>query len=577
VAVNELASKMGLLATDLMRRMIGMGIMASINQEVDADTAALVAAELKFEVIQKAPELSLEEKFVQEFEEPDDPDLARVRPPVVTVMGHVDHGKTSLLDAIRHTNVTAREAGGITQHIGASVVEYKGKRIVFLDTPGHEAFTAMRARGTQVTDVAVLVVAADDGVMPQTIEALNHARAARVPVVVAINKMDRPNARPDRVRQQLAEHGLVPEEWGGDTVYVEVSAVKGTGLDTLLEMILLVSEMNELVADPNRKARGTVIEAQLDKGRGPVATVLVRTGTLQVGDAFVTGMISGRVRAMTDAWGRRVKRAGPSMPVEVIGLDGVPQAGDTFMVIEEEKLAKDIAASRQQQKRQKEMEVTRRLTLDDLFNRVREGGVQELNLVVKADVQGSVEALGQALEKLGQSEVRPRIIHSGVGAITESDIMLAAASDAIVIGFNVRPDANARRVAEDEKVDIRTYRVIYEAIEDIEAALKGMLKPKFREVVLGRAEVRAVFRIPRVGAVAGCYVTEGKIERAANVRVVRDGVVVHEGKFASLKRFKDDVREVGAGFECGIGLERFQDIKEGDVLEAFTSEEVKTA
>ncbi|MEW6522158.1 MAG: translation initiation factor IF-2 [Bacillota bacterium] len=575
--VKELASKMGMLATDLMRRLIAMGIMASINQDLDADTGALVASELGFEVVQKTPELSLEEKFEQEFEEPDDPALARTRPPVVTVMGHVDHGKTSLLDAIRHTNVTAREAGGITQHIGASVTEHNGKRIVFLDTPGHEAFTTMRARGAKVTDIAVLVVAADDGVMPQTIEALNHARAAGVPVVVAINKMDRPNARPDRVKQQLAEHGLVPEEWGGETIFAPVSATEGTGIQQLLEMILLVAEIGELKADPTRKARGTVIEAQLDKGRGPVATVLIHTGTLKVGDAFVTGMTSGRVRAMTDAWGRRVKRAGPSMPVEVVGMNDVPQAGDNFMVIEEERLAKDIAESRQVEKRQKEMETTRRLTLDDLFNRVKEGEVSELNLVIKADVQGSVEAVRQALEKLGQGEVRPRMIHSGVGAITESDIMLAAASNAIVIGFNVRPDANARRVAEDEKVDVRTYRIIYEAIQDIEAALKGMLKPKWREVVTGRAEVRAVFRIPKVGTVAGCYVTEGKIDRTAAIRVIRNGVVINESKLSSLKRFKDDVREVNSGFECGIGIEKFQDVKEGDVLEAFTSEEIKTA
>lgn len=566
-----------MLATDLMRRLIAMGIMASINQDLEADTAALVASELGFEVVQKAPELSLEEKFEQEFEEPDDPSLARTRPPVVTVMGHVDHGKTSLLDAIRHTNVTAREAGGITQHIGASVVEHKGKRIVFLDTPGHEAFTTMRARGAKVTDIAVLVVAADDGVMPQTIEALNHARAAGVPVVVAINKVDRPNARPDRVRQQLTEHSLVAEEWGGETIFVPVSATARTGIDQLLEMILLVAEVGDLKADPSRKARGTVIEAQLDKGRGPVATVLIHTGTLKVGDAFVTGTTSGRVRDMTDAWGRRVKRAGPSMPVEVGGMAEVPQAGDNFLVIEAGRLAKDIAENRQVEKRQRELATTRRLTLDDLFTRVKEGDVSELNLVIKADVQGSVEAVRQALEKLGQGEVRPHMIHSGVGAITESDIMLAAASNAIVIGFNVRPDANARRVAEEEKVDVRTYRIIYEAIHDIEAALKGLLKPKWKEVIAGRAEVRTIFRIPKVGVIAGCYVTEGKIDRSNSIRLIRNGVVVNEGKLSSLRRFKDDVREVSSGFECGIGIEKFQDIKEGDILEAFTIEEVKTA
>ncbi|HAI21113.1 MAG TPA: translation initiation factor IF-2, partial [Clostridiales bacterium UBA8153] len=418
---------------------------------------------------------------------------------------------------------------------------------------------------------------ADDGVMPQTIEALNHARAAGVPVVVAINKMDRPNARPERVRQQLTEHGLVAEEWGGETIFVPVSATARTGIEQLLEMILLVAEVGDLKADPTRKARGTVIESQLDKGRGPVATVLIHSGTLKVGDAFVTGTTSGRVRDMTDAWGRRVKRAGPSMPVEVGGMAEVPQAGDNFLVIEAGRLAKDIAENRQMEKRQKELATTRRLTLDDLFTRVKEGDVAELNLVIKADVQGSVEAVRQALEKLGQGEVRPRMIHSGVGAITESDIMLAAASEAIVIGFNVRPDANARRVAEDEKVDVRTYRIIYEAIQDIEAALQGLLKPKWKEVIAGRAEVRAIFRIPKVGVIAGCYVTEGKIDRTSTIRLIRSGVVVNEGKLSSLRRFKDDVREVTSGFECGIGIEKFQDIKEGDVLEAFAMEEVKTA
>ena len=575
--VKELASKMGLLATDLIKKLIGMGIMASINQEVDADTAVMVAEQLEYEVVRKQPEMSMEERFEREFAAPDDPDKIRPRPPVVTVMGHVDHGKTSLLDAIRHTNVTAGEAGGITQHIGASVVEYESDQIVFLDTPGHEAFTSMRMRGARVTDVAVLVVAADDGVMPQTIEAINHARAAQVPIIVAVNKVDRPNARPDRVQQQLSEHGLIPEEWGGDTVFVEVSATEGTGIDRLLEMLLLVAELQDLQADPQRRARGTVIEAELDKGRGPVATVLVSTGTLEIGDAFVTGTTSGRVRAMSDAWGRRITTAGPSTPVEVIGMDDVPEAGDAFLVIEEEKTAKDIAASRQLERRQKELGAPRRMTLDDLFNRVKEGEVAELNLVIKTDTQGSVEAVRQALDKLSVEEVRPKLIHSGVGAIRESDIMLAAASDAIVIGFNVRPDANARRVAESEHIDVRTYRVIYEAMQDIEAAMKGLLKPKYREVIVGRVEVRQVFKVPRAGMVAGSYVLEGKIERSSSVRVIRDGVIVYEGKLDSLKRFKDDVREVVAGYECGVGLEQFQDIKEGDVLEVFAMEEVKSA
>jgi len=479
------------------------------------------------------------------------------------------------LDAIRHTSVTSTEAGGITQHIGAYQVELKGKKITFLDTPGHEAFTAMRARGAQVTDIAILVVAADDGIMPQTIEAINHAKAAQVPIIIAINKIDKENAQPDRVKQDLTNYGLVPEEWGRDTICANVSAKSGEGLENLLEMILLVAEVADLKANPNRKAKGSVIEAKLDKSRGPVATILVQNGTLDTGDFIIVGTTSGRIRAMQDDKGRKLKRALPSTPVEVIGLSDVPLAGDTFQAVDDERLAKQITSERSAIKREEAIHSRSRISLDDLFSQIQQGEVKELNIIIKADVQGSIEAIKSSLEKLSNNEVRVNIIHQGVGAITETDVQFADASNAIIIGFNVRPDTNARKVAENQQIDIRLYRVIYNAIEDVKAALSGLLKPEIREVVLGRAEVRATFKVPKVGTIAGCYLTEGKFLRNAQVRVIRDGIVVHEGDIDSLKRFKDDVREVMAGYEFGLGLERFNDIREGDSLEAFTTEEIK--
>lgn len=570
--VQELALKMHKSPAELIKKLMQLGVMATINQEIDTDTATILAGEFGYEVEVKLP-VDIEAMLMQEPE--DDPVSLQDRPCVVTVMGHVDHGKTSLLDAIRETNVTATEAGGITQHIGAYQVEHNGKKITFLDTPGHEAFTAMRARGARVTDIAILVVAADDGVMPQTVEAINHAKEAKVPIIVAINKIDKPGANPDRVKQQLTEHGLVAEEWGGDTICVNVSALKKEGLKDLLEMILLVAEMSELKANPNRPARGTVIEAELDKGRGPVANVLVQNGTLNVGDTLIAGAAFGRVRAMMDDKGRRIKKAGPSTPVEVLGFSEVPQAGDIFVVVEDEKLARTIVARRQARKREEELKSTARVSLADLFKHIQEGQIKELGIIIKADVQGSVEALRQALERLSTDEVRVNIIHGGVGAITETDVMLASASNAIIIGFNVRPDVNARKAAENEKVDVRLYRVIYDAIEDVKAAMSGLLEPEYREVTLGRAEIRKIFRSSKIGNIAGCYVLEGKIERDASVRVIRDGIVVHEGKLESLKRFKDDVREVVQGYECGIALEKFNEIQEGDIIEAFTVEAIK--
>jgi translation initiation factor IF-2 len=577
ITVKDLADQLGIKAADLIKRLIDLGVMATVNHELDRETAVIVATELGAQVEERASQEEQEEQILAGEE--DRPEDLRPRPPVVTVMGHVDHGKTSLLDRIRATRVTAQEAGGITQHIGASVVSWQGHQIVFLDTPGHEAFTAMRARGAQVTDVAVLVVAANDGVMPQTVEAINHAQAAGVPVVVAINKMDLPDANPERVKQQLAEHNLVPEEWGGDTIMVPVSARTGEGIDRLLESILLQAELMELKANPNRPGQGTVIEAQLDRGRGPVATVLVQRGTLRVGDAFVSGHVWGRVRALINDRGERVKEATPSMPVEVLGFTEVPDAGDDFVVLADDKQAREIAEARRQRRRAKETEALapRGVTLDEFYQRLKDREVKDLNLVVKADVQGSVEALVQSLTKLGNEEVRVRVLHSGVGAISESDVMLAAASSAIVIGFGVTAEAKARQLAEHERVDLRTYRVIYDVVDDVRQALTGMLAPKYQEVVLGRAEVREVFRIPKVGTVAGCYVTDGKILRSGRVRVLRDGKVVHEGPIASLKRFKDDVREVTAGFECGVGLDRFNDIKVGDQFEVITEEEVKAS
>ncbi|MBX5476013.1 MAG: translation initiation factor IF-2 [Clostridia bacterium] len=577
VTVGELAQQMGVAATDVIRKLMGMGVMAAINQQIDVQTAARAAKEFGVTVVDTSREAATAgsvKPAVKALLAGDDPSRAVPRAPVVTVLGHVDHGKTSLLDAIRSTRVAQGEAGGITQHIGASTVEWQGKRIVFLDTPGHEAFTAMRARGAQVTDIAVLVVAADDGVMPQTVEAISHARNAGVPIIVALNKIDKENANPERVKQQLAEHDLLPEEWGGDTIVVPVSAVQRKGIDELLEMILLVAELQELKADPKRRAVGTIIEAQLDRGRGPVATVLVQTGTLRRGDAFVAGRTWGKVRAMVDDRGRNLDRAGPSTPVEVLGFEDVPDAGDAFEVVADEKTARDIAASRQEAQRQEELEARKAVSLADFHQRSQVGADKELRLIIKADVQGSLEAIRASLEKVRTEEAYATIIHMAVGAISASDVMLAAASDAVILGFNVRPDANARQEAERAGVEIKTYRVIYDLIDDVRDALAGMLSPKYEEAVVGQAEVRQVFKVPSVGVVAGCYVQEGRIARGASVRLLRNGVVVYDGRIASLKRFKDDVREVAAGYECGIGLERFHDIKEGDVIEAYEQREV---
>ena len=569
ITVKELAGKMGREVSEVIKKLMMLGVMATINQEVDVDTATLLAVDFGVTVEELPPEEDPTE--IPELE--DEPTSLVPRPPVVTIMGHVDHGKTSLLDAIRQTNVTSQEHGGITQHIGAYQVHHKGKKIVFLDTPGHEAFTAMRARGAQVTDIAILVVAADDGVMPQTIEALNHAKAAKVPVIVAVNKMDRAGANPDRVKQQLSEHGLISEEWGGDTIMVPVSAHQKTGLNDLLEMILLVAEMQDLKANPHRQAYGTIIEAQLDKGRGPVATVLVQKGTLRIGDTIIAGTAYGKVRAMVNDRGEKVKKADPSTPVEVLGLSDVPQAGDILAAVDE-RTARAIAEKRVAKKRTEDMQQSQKVSLDDIFKQIQEGTLKDLNIVIKADVQGSIEALRQALQSLKNKEVRVNIVHSGVGGINESDVMLASAANALIMGFNVRPDANARKAADAEKIDLRTYRVIYDAINDVEAALTGMLAPEFKEVVQGRIEVRKVISIPK-GVVAGSYVLEGKITSASQVRVIRNSVVVHEGKLDGLRRFKDDVKEVASGYECGVSFERFRDVKEGDIIEAFTMELVK--
>jgi len=571
ISVKDFSEKTGKTVAEIIKKLLLLGIVATINQELDYDTAALIADEFGIK-IEKAIDKNDEELLLNDVEDREE-DL-KPRPPVVTIMGHVDHGKTSLLDAIRQTNVIATEAGGITQHIGAYMVNVEGRKIAFLDTPGHEAFTAMRARGAKVTDIAVLVVAADDGVMPQTIEAINHAKAANVTIIVAINKIDKPGANPDKVKQELTEHGLLPEDWGGDTICVPVSAKKKIGIENLLEMILLVAEMQELKANPNRKAKGTVIEAKLDKNRGPVATVLVQNGTLNIGDFFVVGNTHGKVRTMMDEKGKNLKKAGPSTPVEITGLHEVPDAGDIFIVVDDEKTAKQISDKRKEKYREEHLQSSQKVSLDDLFSQIQAGKVKELNIIVKADVQGSVEAVKQSLERLSNNEVKIKAIHGGVGAITETDVMFASASNAIIIGFNVRPQPAAIALAERDKVDIRLYRVIYDAIEDIESAMKGMLEPEYREVVLGHAEVRAIFKASSIGTIAGCYVTDGKINRNNDVRVVRDGVVIYEGKISSLKRFKDDAREVNTGFECGITLERFNDIKEGDIIESFTMEAV---
>ena len=572
LTIKELADKMKIVPSVIVKKLFLQGKVVTVNQEIDYDTAEEIAME--FDVLcEKEEVVDVIEELLKEDEE--DESLMVKRPPVVCVMGHVDHGKTSLLDAIRDSNVTGREAGGITQHIGASVVEINGEKITFLDTPGHEAFTAMRMRGASSTDIAVLVVAADDGVMPQTVEAINHAKAAGVEIIVAINKMDKPSANPDRVKQELVEYGLVAEDWGGQTICVPVSAVTKDGLDSLLEMIILVAEMKELKANPNKNARGTIVEAQLDKGRGPVATVLVQNGTLQVGDPIVAGAAYGKIRAMTDDKGRRVKKAGPSTPVEILGLSEVPSAGDSFYVAENDKQARQVAESIIAKNRENMIKETpQKVSLDDLFSQIQSGNMKELNIVVKADVQGSVEAVRQSLERLSNEEVRVRIIHGGVGAITESDVMLASASNAIIIGFNVRPEPAAKAFADEEKVDVRLYRVIYNAIEDITAAMKGLLDPVFEEQVLGHAEVRQLFKASGVGTIAGSYVKDGKFVRNCQVRIIRDGIVVYEGDLESLKRFKDDVKEVAAGYECGLVFKKFNDVKEGDWIEAYTMVEV---
>jgi len=576
IQVKALAEKLGVGVNQIITKLISLGIMAAINQEIDFDTASLIASEFDYDVV-KAMSYNekVEEHLLESLDFDDDPKDLKLRPPVVTVMGHVDHGKTSLLDAIRQTHVTEREAGGITQHIGASIVNVSNKKIVFLDTPGHEAFTSMRARGAQITDIAILVVAADDGVMPQTVEAVNHAKAAGVPIIVAVNKIDKIDSNPERVKQELTEYGLIPEEWGGDTIFANVSALNGTGINELLEMVLLVAEMQELKANPNRKAKGTIIEAKLEKGRGPVATVLLQKGTLKVGDAVVAGTSYGRVRAMLDDKGKRIKKAGPSMPVEILGLSEVPDAGDVLYSVEDDKKARVIAENRQDKMRREQIKSNQKVSLDDLFERIKQGEVKDLNIIIKADVRGSIEAVKQSLEKLSNEEVKVNPIHGGVGAITESDIMLASASNAIVIGFNVRPNNTAIEVAKRESVDVRTYRVIYNAIEDIEAAIKGMLEPEYQENVIGRAEVRATFRVPNAGTVAGIYVQNGKITRNSKIRLLRDNIVVYEGSIASLKRFKDDVKEIATGYEGGLGIEGYNDIKDGDVIEAYIIEEIK--
>jgi translation initiation factor IF-2 len=570
VTVGELAGRLNVQTSEILGKLLEVGIISNINQPLDEDTLAILSEEYetKFEL---KPDPAEEELLI--LDESEEGEQLRSRPPVVTVLGHVDHGKTSLLDSIRQTNVIASEAGGITQHIGACMVEVSAKKIVFLDTPGHEAFTAMRARGAQVTDIAVLVVAADDGVMPQTVEAINHVKAAGVPIIVAINKTDKPSANVDRVKQQLSEAGLIPEEWGGDTICVPVSALKGEGLGDLLEMILLVAEMAELKADYTRPAKGSVIEGKLDKGRGPVATVLIQDGIMKIGDPIICGTIYGRIRALLDDKGKRIKKADPSTPVEILGLNDVPQAGDNFMVVRDEKLVKQIAVKRGEKLREATLRKVQKVSLDDLFNQAQETEI-DLNIIIKADVQGSAEALEDSLQKIESDKVRIKIIHTGVGAITESDIMLASASNAIVIGFNVRPEPNARKLADREEVDIRLYRVIYEIIENVKAAINGMLEPEYEEVVLGQAEIRHLFKVSKLGTVAGSYVLEGTIKRNAGIRVIRDGKVIHEGKIESLKRFKDDVKEVTSGFECGILLENFNDLKEIDILEAFLSQKV---
>lgn len=572
ITVGELAALLKMTAAEVIKKLFALGMMATVNEVIDYDTAEIVATELGAKV-EKEVVVTIEERIIDDTVDAEE-DL-QPRDPVVVVMGHVDHGKTSLLDAIRNTSVTSTEAGGITQHIGAYRVQTPEGKITFLDTPGHAAFTSMRARGAMATDIAILVVAADDGIMPQTIEAINHAKAANVSIIVAINKMDKPDASPDRIMQQLTEHELVPEEWGGDVICIPVSAKTHQGIDKVLESINLVAEMLELKANPNRAAKGIVIEAKLDKGRGPVATVLVQNGTLKTGDTIVAGSSVGRVRVMTNENGKVLDSAGPSVPVEIMGLAEVPQAGDTFDAVSDERLARELVEQRKREAKEEEFKQYQKVTLDNLFSSISQGDMKELNIIVKADVQGSVEAVKQNVEKLSNDEVKVKVIHGSVGAINESDVMLANASNAIIVGFNVRPDPVAAEIAERDGVDMRMYRVIYDCIEELEAAIKGMLAPKFREVVLGRAEVRNVFKLSSAGMIAGSYVLDGKITRNSQIRVVRDGIVIFEDAIASLKRFKEDAKEVASGYECGVGLEKFNDIKEGDILEAFIMEEVK--
>ena len=572
ISVGELASRMKKTGAEVVKCLMKNGVMASLSQMIDFDTASFVAEELGCKV-EKEVVVTIEEKLIDDHK--DSADELQPRAPVVVVMGHVDHGKTSLLDYIRNAHVASGEAGGITQHIGAYQVDVNGSPITFLDTPGHEAFTAMRARGAMITDIAILVVAADDGIMPQTVESINHAKAAEIPVIVAINKMDKPEANPDRVKQQLTEYGLVPEEWGGETICCPISAKTGLGIDSLLEMVVLTAEMRELKANPNRSAHGAVIEARLDKGRGPIATLLVQKGTLRQGDVIIAGTAVGRVRAMTDARGRKITEAGPSVPVEITGMGEVPGAGDDFHAVDDERMARTLVEQRKHENKMAASASSQKVTLDDLFSQIQQGELKDLNIIVKADVQGSAEAVKASLEKLSNEEVRVRVIHCAVGAINESDAMLASTSNAIIVGFNVRPDANAKDYAARMKVDMRMYRVIYDCINEMEAAMKGMLAPKFREVALGAAEVREVYKITGAGIIAGCYITEGKVQRNAQVRLVRDGIVIHEGVLSSLQRFKDAVKEVAQGYECGIGIEKYSDIKVGDIIEAFVMEQIE--
>ena len=573
ITVKELSEKIGSPTSEVIKQLMFMGVMAAINQEIDFETAEKLCE--KFNVIAMLKEDKDDNEFAEIDSEADNDLLLEKRPPVVTVMGHVDHGKTSLLDAIRKAKVTETEAGGITQHIGAYVVNINGESITFLDTPGHEAFTAMRARGAQITDIVILVVAADDGIMPQTKEAINHCKAANVPIIVAINKIDKPGANPDKVKQELTEHGLVAEDWGGDVICVPVSARTKEGIDNLLEMIVLTAEIQELKADPSRKAKGAVIESKLDKGRGPVASLLVQNGTLHVGDSILVGSTYGRIRAMFDDNGKKIKKAGPSIPVEILGLSEVPSAGDKFNVIRDEKTARTMSEKRKEKLRTASLNSNHKVSLEDLYSQIQEGKVKELNIIIKADVQGSIEALKQSLEKLSTESVKVRVIHGAVGAITETDVTLASASNAIIIGFNVRPDTNATNAAEKEDVDIKTYRIIYNALDDIKAAMIGMLEPEFKEVIVGKVEIRQVYKISSIGTVAGCYVLDGKITRNSSIRIIREGIVILEGELGSLKRFKDDAKEVAAGYECGLTIDKFNDIKEGDILEVFAMEEIK--